>query len=74
MNIQLEKIELIKRLADVESEAIINKLKAILEPSKKKDDTDYLMESPKMVQRIQEARQEIRDGKGVRIDIEDLWK
>jgi hypothetical protein len=39
MNIQLEKIELIKRLADVNSEVVIKKLKAILMPEKKMDET-----------------------------------
>ena len=35
MNIQVEKIELIKRLTEVNNEAIIKKLKAILMPVKK---------------------------------------
>ncbi len=66
MNIQLEKIELIKRLADVNNEAIINKLKTILMPEKKMDETERLMSNPELVKKIREAREEIKEGKGVK--------
>ncbi len=55
MNIQLEKIELIKRIADVDSEAIIKKLKAILMPEKKMDETVRLMANQELVKKISEA-------------------
>lgn len=74
MDIQLEKIELIKRLADVDSEAIINKVKAILMPDKKMDETERLMANPKLAKEVQQARKDIKDGKGVKIDLDDLWK
>lgn len=74
MNIQLEKIELIKRLADVNNEAVIKKLKAILMPEKKMDETERIMSNPELVKKIREARREINEGKGVKIAPKDLWK
>ena len=74
MDIQLEKIELIKRLADVNNEAILKKIKAILIPEKKKDETDRLLSNPELVRKVRESRNEIREGKGVKMDIKDLWK
>jgi hypothetical protein len=74
MNIQVEKIELIKRIADVNNAAIIKKLKAILMPEKTQDETERLMANPELVKKIREARQEIKEGKGVKMDARDLWK
>lgn len=37
-------------------------------------ETEYINSSPVMVERLKEAAQEIRDGKGRKLDIEDLWK
>ena len=73
MDIQLEKIELIKRLADVESEAIIKKIKAIL-VTKKQDETERILANPELAKKIREARKEIKEGKGVKLDVKDLWK
>lgn len=74
MDIQLEKIELIKLLADVNNETIIKKVKAILMPAKKQDETERLMANPELVIKLREARQEIKDGKGVKMDVNNLWK
>jgi len=74
MNIQVEKIELIKRIADVNNEAIIKKLKAILMPEKIPDETERIMANPELVEKIREARREIKEGKGVKVDIKDIWK
>ena len=68
MNIQVEKIELIKRLTEVNNEHIIKKLKAILIPEKKMDETERLMSKPELVKKVREARKEIKDGKGVKMD------
>ena len=67
MDIQLEKIELIKRLADVNNEAVIKKVKAILVPGKKKGETERLMANPALVKKVREARKEIKEGKGVKV-------
>jgi hypothetical protein len=73
MNIQTEKIELIKRLVEVDDSEIINKLKAILIP-KIQDETERIMANPELGKKIQEARQEITEGKGIKIDVNNLWK
>lgn len=74
MDIQLEKIELIKRLADENNVAVIKKIKAILSTQKKADETDRLTSKPEMVKKVREARKEIKEGKGVKVNIKDLWK
>jgi len=71
---QVEKIELIKRLTEVNNEAIIKKLKAILMPGKKMDETERLMSKPELVKKVREARKEIKAGKGIKMDAKDLWK
>ena len=74
MDIQMEKIELIKRLADVNNEAIIKKIKAILSSKPKTDEMERLIANPELVKKVKEARKEIREGKGVKMDVKDLWK
>lgn len=37
-------------------------------------ETEYIMSSPAMVKRIKEGEKEIREGKGKKIDLDDLWK
>jgi len=74
MDIQLEKIELIKRLTDVNNEAILKKIRAILVPEKKQDETERLMSKPELVDKVRAARKEIKEGKGVKMDVKDLWK
>jgi hypothetical protein len=74
MDIQMEKIELIKLLADVKNEVTIKKIKAILAPKTKKDETERLMANPQLVKKLRDARKEIKAGKGVKMDVKDLWK
>jgi hypothetical protein len=72
MNIQLEKLELIRRLTEVNNEAIIKKLKDILIPEKKMDETDRLMSNPELVKKVRDARREIKEGKGVKMDVKSM--
>ena len=37
-------------------------------------ETEYLTSSPEMVQRIKDAENEIKNGKGRIVNIDDLWK
>ena len=74
MDIQLEKIELIKRLAEVDNEKIIEQIKAILMPDKKMDETQRIMSNPAMMKKLKDARKEIKEGKGVKMDVKNLWK
>ncbi len=70
MNIQAEKIELIKLITETESEKVIKKLKEILTSSKK----DVEAESPAMAKRLAESRHQIKEGKGVKVPLDDIWK
>lgn len=74
MNIQLEKIELIRRLTEVNNESVINKIKAILMPEKNIDETERLLSNPELAGEIRQSRKDIKEGKGVKMDVKDLWK
>jgi len=74
MNIQAEKIELIKLIADIDSEKVVKKIKGILAAAKKVDETERIMANPAMVKRLNESRQQIKEGKGVKISLDDIWK
>jgi len=74
MNIQVEKIELIKRLADVNNKKTIEKIKAILMPKNGMDETERILANPRMIKKIKDARKEIKEGKGLKVDAQDLWK
>jgi hypothetical protein len=52
----------------------IKKIKAILAPKTKKDETERLMANPQLVKKLRDARKEIKAGKGVKMDVKDLWK
>jgi len=74
MNIQAEKIELIKLIADVESEKVLKKIKGILKPKKEMDETKRILANQAMVKRLEESRQQYQDGKAVSIPLDELWK
>ena len=38
------------------------------------DETEYINSSPEMVARIKQAEKDIAAGKGVKVDINNLWK
>lgn len=37
-------------------------------------ETEYIMSSPGLVQCIKDAEKDIQEGKGKKLDIQDLWK
>ena len=37
-------------------------------------ETEYIMKSPEMMEAIRKGEEEIAQGKGIRINIDDLWK
>ena len=52
-------------------------LKAIKKLSAKKqtmDETEYLMSSPAMAEVIRQGQEDIKNGKGRIVKLEDLWK
>ncbi len=38
------------------------------------DETERLMSNPELAKKVREGRKELREGKGVKMDIKDLWK
>lgn len=74
MDIQAEKIELIKLIADIDSERVLKKIKGILKSEKKMDETDRILANPAMVKWLEESEQQIREGKGVKVSLDDIWK
>jgi hypothetical protein len=74
MDIQAEKIELIKLIAETESEKVLKKIRGILKSEKKMDETDRILANPAMVKRLEESRQQFREGNIVKISLDDIWK
>jgi len=74
MDIQAEKIELIKLIADIDSEKVLKKIRGVLKSDKKMDETDRIMANPAMVKRLEESRQQLQDGKAITVSLDDLWK
>ena len=74
MNIQAEKIELIRLITETESEKVIKKIKDILTASKKTDETDRILSNPVMAKRLSESRRQIKEGKGIKVSLDDIWK
>lgn len=37
-------------------------------------ETEYIMSSPELVKRIKEGKKEIQEGKGTKVNLDDLWK
>lgn len=73
VDINTDKIELIKKIADLTNEIVIKKLKTIL-LAEKQDETDRLLANAGLTKKIREARREIKDEKGVKMDPKNLWK
>ena len=71
--------ELFRELSIIaEDEGLMKKaLKAIKKLSAQKksmDETEYLMSSPAMAEVIQQGQEDIKNGRGRVVEIEDLWK
>ena len=68
MNIQSEKVELIRLITDINSEKILKEIRNILVPVKKSK------VSPAMTKRLTESRKQIKEGKGIKVKLDDIWK
>lgn len=69
----MEKLELIKLLADVNNDAVLKKIRDILQPDKTAVSDDKLQPNSEMVRKLREARLNINGGKGSSTNEEDLW-
>ncbi len=73
MDIQAEKIELIRLITEVNSEKALKKIKAIL-ASVKITEAEKKQPSPAMAKRLEESKKQVRDGMGVKVTLDDIWK
>ncbi|MEX8546618.1 MAG: DUF2683 family protein [Mucilaginibacter sp.] len=63
----------------LETEAQEKAVKAVLEAlqinfEQEMDETEYLLSSPNMVDRIEQSEKDLQAGKGVKVDLNNLWK
>jgi len=49
-------------------------IKGLVAKKQKMDETEYLMSSPEMAKIIRQGQEDIKNGRGQVIKIEDLWK
>lgn len=49
-------------------------LKKLTAKKQAMDETEYIMSSPKMVEILRQGEEDIKNGKGRVIKLEDLWK
>lgn len=71
--------ELFRELSIIaEDEGLMKKalkaLKRIAAQKKTMDETEYLMSSPAMAEVIRQGQEDIKNGRGRVVKIEDLWK
>jgi PHD/YefM family antitoxin component YafN of YafNO toxin-antitoxin module len=74
MNIQAEKIELIRLITEINYEKILRKPREILTAANNMDETERIQSNPAMVRRLEESRQQIKTGKGKKVNLDDIWK
>jgi len=75
MNIQAEKVELIRLITEIESAPLLKKIRKMItgEHSEKgsMEDSDV---SPAMTKRLLESRKKMQQGKGTNVSLDDIWK
>lgn len=74
MNIQAEKIELAKLILETESEQTLRKVKNILKPSKRIDETERILSNPARVQKLEKSIRQAEEGKTRTITLDEIWK
>jgi len=74
MNVQAAKLELIKLITEIDSEQVLAKIKRVITTQRKSSETDRILSNPAMVKRLEESRKQIREGKGVKVTLDDIWK
>ena len=71
--------ELFRQLSIIaEDEGLMAKalkyLKKLSAQKQAQDETEYIMSSPEMVEILRQGKEDIENGRGEVINIEDLWK
>ncbi len=71
MNIQAEKIELIRLMTETDSEQVLKKIKGILAKAKSGAGNTI---TPIMEKRLLESKKQINEGSGATITFDEIWK
>lgn len=75
MNIQAEKVELIRLITEIESAPLLKKIrKMIAGESAAKENAEDSDVSPAMTKRLLESRKKMQQGKGTNVSLDDIWK
>jgi len=74
MNIQAEKLELIRQIADINSESLLKKIKSLISSTKNVDETERIVANSAMSKRLKESRQQVKEGKTTKISLDEIWK
>ena len=76
MDIQSEKLDLVRLIIETNNEAVLKKVRNLLSSSTKSSNTDseYLASSAKMREVLDESINQINKGKVKSISLDDIWK
>ena len=74
MNIQSEKLELIKLITNIDNKKVISKLSKIIASAIILDSNKPTTINPAMEQRLSESKKQISEGKGIKITLDEIWK
>ena len=71
--------ELFRELSVIAEDEVLMKkalkaLKKLTAQKKAKDETEYIMSSPAMVEILRQGDEDIKNGKGRVVKLDDLWK
>ena len=54
--------------------AIMKALKVDFKTEKSMDETERILANPAMVKRLDESIQQIKDGNGIKVSLDEIWK
>lgn len=73
MDIQAEKLELVRMLLDTNNEKLLKKIKELL-AREKQDETSYLLSTSANKAHLEEGIQQAESGKTKAVDLDNVWK
>ncbi len=73
MNIQAEKVELIKLITEIDSEQLLKKIRKVVS-SFQNVEAEKNAVGPVMTKRLKESKKQIEAGKGTKVSLDDIWK
>lgn len=69
-----KKIELVKLILETDSEQVLAKVKSILMPSKKMDETARILSNPKMEEKLNRSIRQANEGHLRSVSLDEIWK